>query len=111
MIGYQAGFNVATVPQVEPAFRAANKAAIKQCVSDGESEKTCNDLRTTSITEVSCKDLAPQNGGVNRCGYWQISFVNWVAPDVMISYDVSVKYSAEVFKVEYNGTKTLSTDQ
>lgn len=104
VIGYQIGFDVATEPQIEPAYSAAQYAAIKQCMQNGIGGETCRNMRTMSIQDVPCKDSAPQNGGVNSCGYWSISFVDDSAPGVSKIYNVSVNYSAHVFNIYSGGS-------
>lgn len=95
MIYKESELNSLTKISFSELFHTASKTAEERCINDGGSTLECINLRTTSINDISCTNLAPQNGGADRCGYWVINFTN------------STTYpSIRIIKIEirYNGT-------
>ncbi len=77
---------------VQDIYLVALKAAEQKCQANSDVSDECNNLRVAYLQDISCQNLAPQNGGRDRCGYWEFTFINNTSYPSLRSIDVEVRY-------------------
>lgn len=90
------------------AYEVADKAAENECLSHKGTPSECASLVTASIQDVSCWDLAPQNGGKDRCGYWIVSFTGNTTYMPFKIIDVEVRYDSTVIKTDFKTAHVIN---